>query len=212
MYCKDNPVMYADPSGHFVITTFLIGMGIAALTGAVVGAFSYTASESVSYALTGKFSWSWSQFAGSILGGAIGGAVSVIPGVGVMLSAGITGFASTSIGMVLQNKFEGTNYSFAQILFVSSINGLLSASMAGLSDSIKIKGLNSGRNSYSAISKAINTKFYNGTISRISYKTFSKVLTYNMLGSLIGSSISGIMDATNANDWMAKWFNERTGL
>lgn len=212
MYCKDNPVMYADPSGCFAITTFLIGMGIAALTGAVVGAFSYTVSESVSYFLTGKFSWSWSQFAGSILGGAIGGAVSVIPGVGVMLSAGITGFASTSIGMMLQNKFEGTNYSFAQILFVSSINGLLSASMAGLSDSIKIKGLNSGRNSYSAISKAINTKFYNGTISRISYKTFSKVLTYNMLGSLIGSGVSGIMDATNANDWMVKWFNERTGL
>lgn len=147
----------------------------------------------------------------SILGGAIGGAMSAIPEIGPMLVAGITGFSSTAIGMALQNEFEGTDYSFAQIMFVSTINELISSSMCGLFDTIKINGLNSGRNSYATISKTINTKFYNGTISRVSINTFSKVLTYNMLGSLIGSAVSGVMDETNANDWMARFFNERTG-
>ena len=32
-----------------------------------------------------------------------------------------------------------------------------------------------------------------------------------MLGSLIGSFVSGIMDVVNANDWMVKFIYERTG-
>lgn len=153
-YCNNDPVNLCDPSGHSATASFLIGMGIAALAGALVGACSYAISEEVSYALTGEFSWSWSQFAGCILGGAIGGVVSYIfSGLNIMVSAGITGVASTSIGMALQNRFEGTDYSLAQITVISILNGLISASIAGLSDSIKIKmkGLNSGRNSYAAI-------------------------------------------------------------
>ena len=207
-YCGNNPIMFTDPTG----SSFLVGMGIAALIGAIVGAISYTIAEGISYVLTGEFSWSWSQFIGSILGGAIGGAVSFLPGANIMLSAGITGFASTSIGMILQNEFEGTNYSFAQIMIVSLINGLVSAGMAGLSDSIKIKGLNKGRNSYAAISKSINTKLHNGSISRISNKTFFKMLTYNMSGSLIGSGVNGTIDATDINDWLAKWVYKKLGV
>ncbi len=30
-YCLNNPVMYADPSGHFAISTFLIGLAIGSL-------------------------------------------------------------------------------------------------------------------------------------------------------------------------------------
>ena len=207
-YCGNNPIMFTDPTG----SSFLVGMGIAALIGAIVGAISYTIAEGISYVLTGEFSWSWSQFIGSILGGAIGGAVSFLPGANIMLSAGITGFASTSIGMILQNEFEGTNYSFVQIMIVSLINGLVSAGMAGLSDSIKIKGLNKGRNSYAAISKSINTKLHNGSISRISNKTFFKMLTYNMSGSLIGSGVNGTIDATDINDWLAKWVYKKLGV
>jgi RHS repeat-associated protein len=63
-YCGNNPVMYTDPSGYFVITSFLIGVGIAALIGLGVGAISYTASEVISYGLTGEWSWSWGLFSG----------------------------------------------------------------------------------------------------------------------------------------------------
>jgi len=32
-YCRNNPVMYADPTGHSVITAILIGLGVLAATG-----------------------------------------------------------------------------------------------------------------------------------------------------------------------------------
>jgi len=38
------------------------------------------------------------------------------------------------------------------------------------------------------------------------------MLTYNMLGGMIGAGVSGVMDATGANDWMANWFHQRTGF
>lgn len=210
-YCGNDPVNRVDPTGHFAISSFLIGLGISALIGAVVGAFSYTASEGLSYAITGEFTWSWAQFAGSVIGGAIGGAISMIPGMGTMAVAGITGALSTGIGMHLQNQWEGTNYSVGQILFTSTINGLVSASAAGIFEAIPIKGLNRGRGSYEAIAKQINTKFFNGTIKHISYNTFSKVLTYNMIGSLIGTGYSGIMDVCNGNDWLSNLIYQRIG-
>ena len=173
-YCMNNPIMYADPSGHFAITSFLIGLGISALIGAVAGGVSYAASELVSYAFTGEFSWSWASFTGSVLGGAIGGALAAIPGVNAMVVAGVSGFASTAIGMRLENAWEGKDYTFGQIMFVSTINGLISSAAGGLFEAIPIKGLTSGRGSYSAITKQITTKFFNGTIKRITYNTFSK--------------------------------------
>ena len=95
--------MYSDPSGNFAITSFLIGMGIAALIGTGVGAVSYTASEVISYGLTGEWSWSWGAFAGSTIGGGITGALAfAFPVLGIMGSAGINGFLSNSLGMVFQ--------------------------------------------------------------------------------------------------------------
>ena len=207
-YCFNNPISYRDPSGHFAITSFLIGLGISTIIGAVAGGVTYVASELVSYAITGEFSWSWANFVGSILGGAL----TAIPGVNTMVVAGVSGFASTAIGMGLENAWEGKDYTFGQIMFVSTINGLISSATGGLFESIHIKGLTSGRGSYSAITKQITTKFFNGTIKRITYNTFSNMLTYNVLGNMIGAGVSGVMDATGANDWMANWFHQRTGF
>ena len=39
-YCKNNPIMYADPSGHFAIITFLICLGVGVVAGAGLGALS----------------------------------------------------------------------------------------------------------------------------------------------------------------------------
>ena len=206
VYCNNNPIMYADPLGNLPFFILIV------IIGAVAGAVSYAASELVSYAITGEFSWSWASFVGSVLGGAIGGALAAIPGVNAMVVAGVSGFASTSIGMCLENVWEGKNYTFGQIMFASTINGLISSSAGGLFETIPINGLTFGRGSYSAITKQITTKFFNGTIKRISYNTFSKMLTYNMLGSMIGAGVSGVMDATGANDWLANWFHQRTGL
>ena len=205
MYCRDNPIMYVDPSGNFAILSFLVGLGINALVGAIVGAFSYTLSEVLSYVITGEWSWSWAQFAGNVIGGALGGSLSfVFPGVSSILIGGLTGFSSTGFSMIFQNQFEGTNYSVGQIILILLFDGMVAAGATGISNIIKISGINLGRNSYSAISKQIFTKFNNDIIAKITYNTFSKILTYNLIGNIIGALVSGIMNTTGINDKFAK--------
>lgn len=202
-YCLNNPIMYADPSGCFAITTFLIGIGIAALIGAGVGAVAYTASEIVSYAITGDWSWSWGMFAGSVAGGAIGGAFSMIPGVGIMTSAFVTGFASSAIGMSLQNSWGGTDYSFMQIMGTSLLVGGVSAVTAGIMDNIRIPGLNYGRGSFQQVSNQIRTKFWNGTIRRVTGKTVAKMSTLVLYQTSLGAMVNGLFDAFDWNDKFA---------
>lgn len=69
-YCGNDPVNRFDPTGHAFISV-LVGLGIAALIGAGIGAASYTAGQLI----TGDFEWSWGGFIGSTVGGAIGGAI-----------------------------------------------------------------------------------------------------------------------------------------
>ena len=38
------------------------------------------------------------------------------------------------------------------------------------------------------------------------------MLTYNMSGSLIGSDVNGTIDATDINDWLAKWVYKKLGV
>ena len=193
-YCGNNPVMYSDPSGHIAITTFLIGMGIAALIGAGVGAASYVGSEVVSYILTGEWSWSWGMFAGSVLGGGISGALSVIPGVGPVMTAFVSGGASCAIGMSLQNAFGESNYSAKEIVGSSILSAGVSALCAGLIKGTPIQGFNAGRGSLQQVSKQITTKFFNGQIKRISLSTVGKLISYNLAYSSLGSFSSGIVD------------------
>ena len=75
VYCGNNPVMGIDPSGYFVLTSFLIGLGLAGLIGAGIGAVSYVAAAAITYCFTGDWTWSWGMFLGSVLGGAITGSI-----------------------------------------------------------------------------------------------------------------------------------------
>ena len=188
------------------MTTFLIGLGINILIGAVAGAITYAANELLSYAVTGEFSWSWASFAGNVLGGAIGGAFSSIPIFGTAIAAGVSGFASTAIGMELENAWEGKDYTFDQIMRESTMNGVISLVAGALFGAIRIKGITSGRGSYSAITKQITTKFFNGTIRRIRFSTFLKMLTYNIFGSLLGTGISTMMESTGFNNKVLNWY------
>ena len=195
-YCGNDPVNRYDPTGHFAITiSLLIGLGIAAGIGATVGAVAYTASELVSYAITGEWTWSWGMFVGSVLGGAIGGAVSFIPGVGPALSAFVTGFASSAIGMGLENAFGEANHSFRSIILNSLFVGSVSAATAGILKNISIQGINAGRGSFQQVTRMINTKFWRGQIRRIAGKTFGKMLAYNLFYSSLGSIANGVIDA-----------------
>ena len=114
--------------------SFLIGMGIAALIGCIVGVASYTAGQLIEYAFTGTFEWSWGGFLGAAVGGAIGGAL--------VYAFGITGgwgaFASgavTSIGTMTGDNITGyAEYSILEIIGYSLIQGGLSALSAGIAE------------------------------------------------------------------------------
>ena len=191
--------MYVDPSGYFVITSFLIGMGIVALIGLGVGAISYTASEVISYGLTGEWSWSWGLFTGSTLGGGITGALAfAAPWLGIVGAAGVNGFLSNSLGMMCQNAFGETNHSSWDILGQSMIIGGLSALTAGIMSKIKITGF-TGRGSISQVARQISTKFYNGTIGSITSRTLGKMIAYELGYSVFGTVIGGVWGAFETN-------------
>ena len=202
-YCGNDPVNLYDIDGHSF--SLFIGTLIFAGIGALVGAAAYTISEAVSYAITGDWTWSWAQFGGNIIGGIVGGILTIIcPGAPAFLTGGLTCFSSTGFSMLLQNKYEGTNYSVGQIILVSLINGAIAAGATSLSGLVKIPGLNSGRNSYSAITKQMITKFRKRIISKITFNTFSKILTVNLVENIIGAFASGTMDAFDINDLLLK--------
>lgn len=113
--------------------------------------------------------------------------------------------------MALENEWEDKNYTFGQIMLVSIVNGTVSILTTSLFNNIPIKGINVGSGSYSAITNQITSKFFKGTIKRISFKTFSKMLKYNLIGNIIGALVSGLMDAFGANDWLIEIINQMTG-
>lgn len=158
--------------------SFLIGMGIAALIGAGMGAASYAAGQLIECAFTGTFEWSWGGFFGAAVGGAIGGAL--------VYAFGITGgwgaFASgavTSIGTMTGENITGcAEYSILEIIGYCLIQGGLSALSVNIANAHYIPGLNVGRGSYKAVSNQIYTKFHRQMIKRIAIKTFGKMLAY----------------------------------
>lgn len=191
--------MYTDPSGKFVISSFLIGMGIAALIGVGVDAVLYVVSEVLSYGLTGEWLWSWGMFAGSTLGGGITGALAfALPWLGISGSASIHGFLSNALGMMFQNSFGEENHCVTDIILSSAIMGVISGITAGITSKIKIPGF-TGRGSIGQVARQIDTKFFNGTIERVTAKTFGKMVVYEFGYSVFDTVIDSIWDALETN-------------
>ena len=180
-YCGNDPVNYADPSGHSVILAMLIGAGI----GLVVGLGSQLASDVISNVLSNGFDFSewkmstWQTYVGAGLGGAIGGALT--PFLGPVATGFITGTSSTAISMGLSNVIGTSNYSLGEIFATSLLIGSVSGITAGILDNVKMPGINSGRGSLTAVSKQINTKLVNGSIKNVSIKTIGKMATLNTI-------------------------------
>ena len=189
-YCNNNPVMYVDPTGHSILLAILIGVGI----GSIVGALSYTASECVSAAIHKEWSWSWEMFVGSIIGGGVSGALSIIPGIGASLTGFINGTVTSFVGMSLQNLTGSADYTINQMVSTSLITGCISGMASGLMDKIKIPKISKGRGSFKAVFNQINTRLINGNINSIASKTFGKMLVYNFTNSLLGMGLGGCYD------------------
>ena len=189
-YCNNNPIMYTDEEGAGLFSALFLS----AVVGAMVGMVSYTAAEIVSYALTGKWNWSWGMFAGSIIGGAIGGMIGASSINAVFVSM-ISGGISTASGMLLQNAFGEANNSFDEILAMSALSCIVSGVTTGIMGALPIQGFNCGRGSLQQVARQINTKLLRSQISRITIKTFGKIVGYNLGYNCLGSVVNGFVES-----------------
>ena len=209
-YCGNDSVNRFDPTGHVFISV-LVGLGIAALIGAGIGAASYTAGQLIDYAITGDFEWSWGGFIGSTVGGAIGGAITfATAGIGgafaTMAGAFLSGAAMTSITMIGENISGDATYSFGDILISSLISGGISMASVAIMSKIKIPSLNSGRGSMSAVSKQMYTKFQRQIIKRVSMRTFAKMLAVEAYNGAAGNIMEWVYDISGAKDFVLSFF------
>lgn len=92
-YCYNNPVMYIDPSGHFVISILLTCLIVGAIAGATVGGVvAYNIASSNGAEGWDLFGWTMlGVLGGGILGGALGATIGqAIPIIGSFLSSTFT--------------------------------------------------------------------------------------------------------------------------
>ena len=204
-YCGNDPVNFTDPSGHFALISFLIGLGIGAAIGASLGAVSYTIGQAVDYARTGEFNWSWGGFVGSILGGAIGGAITFatagISGTFVkMVGAFLSGAAMSSSTMIGENVAGDASHSWLDVLVSSIISGCFSMASVGIMKKIKVPSLNAGRGSMSAVSSQMYTKLRRQIIKRVSFKTFAKMFAVEAYNGTAGNIMEWIYSISGAKE------------
>lgn len=171
------------------------GIGYIAEIGALVGALSYTVTQTIEYAVSGDFDWSWGEFIGATVSGATTGAIAYVAPNCLMsvVVSGVVGGLSTAGGMMLGNLFNETDYSEKEIKDASLKSAFLSAISVSTLPNIKIAGLTAGRNSILAISKQIVTKFKRGVIRRITGTTFCKMFNYELYNNSLSAILEGII-------------------
>ena len=102
-YCNNNPVMYADPSGHSIILACII---VGAIIGAAIGGY---AAAKISEAKTGKVN-GWAVAAGVVGGGVVGGLIGWGVGAAITaIGAAATGEAATAVAPVIEKATETYN-------------------------------------------------------------------------------------------------------
>ena len=153
-YCNNNPIMYADPSGHIAISTLLIGMAIGFGAGfAISGGF-----EIAKQAYNGGdwnwdvSTWNWGQIGLSALGGGVAGAISSISfGSGVV--GYLTTFATGGIGSVLGGMISGSVTDLQSGLIAFGVGAVANVAARGITALIN-KGVSAGAQ------KALNSPIF----------------------------------------------------
>ena len=200
-YCNNNPVNDIDGSGY------LVGALIALLVGAVVGAVVSVVGTFVGDVIgnISNFgfdfsSWqfsNWPTYLGAAIGGFVGGALSVLFPVNVVIIAGVTGAVSTFATDMLEFSTGVGNHTLGEILGNALLSGVVSAVFGKFANGFVVKGVNAGRNSFQQVFKSGVTKALRYGYS-MSLKTAGKgfvALGLNSinLGWLLESILGGIL-------------------
>ena len=129
-YCGNNPVMYTDSSGCFVITTVLATIAWGALIGGVISA-AFAVGDQIKQNGTDSNEWDWEQIGRSTLGGVVAGAISATPigGFGGALAFG-------AVGSLFGGLISGSVNSIETAVISMSIGALANGVACGISNKI----------------------------------------------------------------------------
>ena len=172
-YCKNDPINYVDPDGHFPVLALLIGIGISALVGGVsAGVISAIEGNSIE-AIIGD------ALGGALIGAATGAAFTLggFVGAGMLtakaaaISLGVSTAASFVAGVGanhLQSSFRGEEINMRDSL----IDGAFTAAQSLVNFWV------GGTMSYGGYWNTLNTKAYSSSVG-----------IFKNLGEGFGSSI-----------------------
>lgn len=193
-YCNNDPVNYCDPSGHFAISTFLIGCAIVGLS-AVASATSGAIISGAAY-LISTTDYNSRDFWATVAGGAVsGGIMGGLAGIFLITGGSAAAVMGWSAGV-------GALGSFAGSLVEGSINGKLQADPSGyffeevLPDTIwgVVFGALGGSMSGAQISASATAKKLGRTLT----KQMTKILRYKVVRAAVPNLFENLlMDFTS---------------
>ena len=131
-YCNNDPVNYADPSGHSVIACILIAASIGAALG---GGFEIA--KQINANGWNPLTWDWIQIVRSTIGGGIAGAISAIPISGNVFLSYLGTFALGGVASVAGGLISGSVNSLETAAFAFALGGVANVVGRGVSDLVK---------------------------------------------------------------------------
>lgn len=153
-YCNNDPVNYADHSGHIAFSAILIAMAIGFGVGAAIGGAFEIGKQVVSNGWNAS-EWDWWQIARSTLGGGVAGAISAIPIPGTGFLSYLGTFAIGGIASTLGGLVSGSVDSWGSAALAFGLGGVANVFGRGLSDAIKHFKVGKQVNAISARARSI---------------------------------------------------------
>ena len=192
-YANNNPLIMKDENGEFAVLVPLAFMG----TGALINVSSLALSD---YA-TGHMS-SWQTYSGAAAGGAAGG-LAALSGWGAIASGAASGGVQnlTTQGLEYATGVREGGFSLRRSATEFGLSIGEGALFGHIGGKITIPGVTSGRNSFSAITQQVATKYSNGTIGSVSGSTAAKTLGALGVGSIPETAFNISVQSGGSSGW-----------
>ena len=172
-YCKNNPVMFVDPSGHFAISIGLL-LSIGGIVGAAIGASASVAGQYLANGCRWE-NFSWGQLALDIVLGGVSGMLSMSPlGLGAMVA---TNAGLRFIRAVGGHLINGSDFSKGSTWLDIGLSTELGALVG---NALRLSGQNL-------------VKQWNKMIVGQAGKALTKALAYGGTALLIGTAGKGLL-------------------
>ena len=166
VFCVNNPLFYYDVNGCWA----LIDNAIAAIGGALVG----VSCQAIADIIRGEAS-GWEHYVGAAVAGAAMGEILLhnpaMAGTTKVLYSGMAAAAGNIVKQVCAVEISKKQEKFNTQELIVDFTAGATLSMLPFA---KIEGVNAGQNSFLSIARSMNTKFINGSISRVSTTTTFK--------------------------------------